>query len=95
MAPINIIKMDIEGAERLALSEMRMLSHKNPELKLILEVNLRFNVEDVAEVLHACGFSRFCLLENGISEINNFEGLPHIVPFIQRWSVNLLCEKAN
>lgn len=34
--PIHIIKMDIEGAEKLALDSMRELIHRNPELKLIV-----------------------------------------------------------
>lgn len=94
--PIHIIKMDIEGAEKLALDGMRELSRRNPELKLIVEVNLkRFHLEEFAEVLQGCGFSQFYLLEHNNRVVNILKGLPHFVPKLESTTVNLLCEKTN
>ena len=94
--PIHVIKMDIEGAEKLALDGMRELSHRNPELKLIVEVNLkRFSLEELVGALQGCGFSRFYLLEHNSRVVNIIKELPHIVPQLESTTVNLLCEKAN
>lgn len=94
--PIHIIKMDIEGAEKLALDGMRELSHRNPELKLIVEVNLkRFSLEELVEALKGCRFSRFSLLEHNSRAVNILEELPRIVPQLECTTVNLLCEKAD
>ena len=87
--------MDIEGAEKLALDGMRGLSHRNPDLKLVIEVNLRFNIEELAEALQACGFSRFYLLEDNNRVVNLPEDIPYIISTAKYGSVNLLCEKAN
>lgn len=99
--PINIIKMDIEGAEKLALKGMRELSQRNPELKLIIEGCVRstnigeLTIKEVAEALQACGFSRFYLLEDHIREVNIFEEIPNIVPSVRGFGVHLLCEKSD
>lgn len=95
--PIHVIKMDLEGAEKLALDGMRGLSHKNPGLKLIVEVNLVCSVEELTDALFACGFSRFCVLEHSSRIVNILEYLRRIAPQIQTQQspVNLLCENGN
>jgi FkbM family methyltransferase len=92
---IHIIKMDIEGAEKMALGGMKELCRRNPELKLVVELNLSFDVEALFEALLGCGFSRFFLLEAGEVEVNIPEDIPHIVSTAQGILVNLLCEKAT
>lgn len=90
--PIHVIKMDIEGAEKLALDGMRELSNRNPELKLIVEVNLQYNVEELGKALQTCGFSRFYLLEDDSRIINTLNDITNIP---RGGVVNLLCEKAD
>lgn len=93
--PIHLIKMDIEGAEKLALDGMRELSYRNPELNLVVEVNLSFNIEEVFEALHVCRFSRFYLLEDNSREVNIPKDIPYIISTAHGILVNLLCGKTN
>ncbi|HHT9125287.1 MAG TPA: FkbM family methyltransferase [Candidatus Brocadiia bacterium] len=93
--PINIIKMDIEGAEKLALEGMRELVRRNQGLKLIIEVNLSFSVEELFEALQGCRFSRFHLLEDRNRVVDIPKDIPHIISTARGVLVNLLCEKAN
>jgi FkbM family methyltransferase len=95
--PVNIVKMDIEGAEKLALDGMRELSRRNPELKLIIEVNLvHFGLEEILEALQGCGFSRFYSLNGQNRTVNILKDLPHVEEGMTRGKVaDLLCERGN
>jgi FkbM family methyltransferase len=92
---IHLVKMDIEGAEKLALNGMKALCRRNPRLSLIIEVNLRFNVNELFDALLACGFSRFYLLEDHSRLINIPQDIPQIISVSQGILVNLLCKKAG
>lgn len=92
--PIHFVKMDIEGAEKLALDGMRELSRRNPELILVVEVNPKcFSVEEIVEALRACGFSRHYLLWEGDRlVVNTLKDIPHIS---RGGMVNFLCKKES
>ncbi len=90
---VHVIKIDVEGAEKLVLSGMRELSRRNPALKLIVEINFRrFSLEELFDALQLCGFSRFRALELGRNLV-----VPRdyqvILDAARRITVNLLCEK--
>lgn len=94
--PIHMVKMDIEGAEKLALDGMKELSSRNPGLKLIIEVNLiQYDLKELTKSLLSCGFSRFYVLEKSTFVTDPPKELPRVVPTIQYTSVNLLCEKSK
>jgi FkbM family methyltransferase len=91
--PVHLVKIDIEGAEKLALEGMRQLSQRNPQLMLIVEINLKaFSLEELLGALQRCGFSRFRALELG-KELSVPQDIPLLLEATRRLTVNLLCQK--
>jgi FkbM family methyltransferase len=91
--PIHLVKIDIEGAEKLALEGMRELCRRNPQLKLIVEINLKaFSLEELLNTLQSCGFSRFRALELG-KDLSISQDLPLVLAATRRLTVNLFCQK--
>ncbi len=101
---VDLVKMDVEGAEKLALEGMEELCRKNPDLKLIIEFNYR--TLQVAETtptqffaaLRACGFDHIYTIEGGLQPLDVPAGISTLVDRMQRdgsESVNLLCEQNN
>src|SRR2546427_266974 len=72
---VHLVKMDIEGAEKRALDGMRELSRRNPEMRLIIELNFQnlektgVSCEQFFEALQACGFSRFRVLWRNVGDL--------------------------
>jgi FkbM family methyltransferase len=90
---VDLVKIDIEGVEKLALEGMRELSERNPQLKLIVEVNLKaFGLEELFGALQACKFSRFRALEMG-KDLSIPKDFPLIIAATHRITVNLFCQK--
>lgn len=79
---IHIMKMDIEGSEKSALEGMRELSRRNPQMRLILELNTPAivrsgnTVHDVTEVLRALGFLTAYVIEDGYRPFSIDSDLP-------------------
>lgn len=98
---VDLVKMDIEGAEKAALEGMKELSHRNAKIKLIIEVNFPnlahtgISLEQLFEALQACGFSRCRILwrrQTGYQDIS--KDIPCLAALARRVNINLLCEKA-
>jgi FkbM family methyltransferase len=90
---VHLVKIDIEGAEKLALEGMRELSKRNPQLKLIVEINLKaFSLEALMSTLQSCGFSRFWALELG-KDLSVPLDIPLVLAAMRRLTVNLFCQK--
>jgi FkbM family methyltransferase len=103
---VDLIKMDIEGAEKTALDGMQQLSQRNPQLNIILEFN-PFMMKQAGvtragffDALCSLGFSNFWVIKN------EFKGEKYLVEleiprdidrftseFADGTEVNLLCAK--
>jgi hypothetical protein len=98
--PIDIIKMDIEGAEKFALLGMKELVRRNPRLKLIMEFELRSisaageTPLSLVETLLELGFGKFSMLDGSkASSLNLPRDLGRLIRNARRHLyVNLLCE---
>jgi len=97
---VQIIKIDIEGAEKMALEGMHELLRKNQDLKLIIELNpfcleiAGTSSEHLLILLSELGFKRITI----ISETPKFYRIPQatrdLLNFVQKpMYVNLLCER--
>jgi FkbM family methyltransferase len=80
--PVDIIKMDIEGSEAIALSGMRELSRRNPGLQVIMELNARamsrsgHTADAVSRLLRDLGFLGGHVIEAGYGAFSLATGLP-------------------
>ncbi|MGY4706900.1 FkbM family methyltransferase [Candidatus Bipolaricaulota sp. J31] len=98
---VNLIKMDIEGAEIQALKGMKELSRRNQNLKLIIEINyphlirLGIHPREIVETLQLCGFTKFRPLKRGYTvQWAMPQDLPKLSALAKRMTFNLLCEKS-
>lgn len=92
---VHVIKIDVEGAEKLVLDGMRELCRRSPGLKLIVEVNVRrFDIEALMEALQACGYIRFRALELR-KDLNMPRDLALLKNATSRLTVNLFCERKS
>ncbi len=79
---INLVKMDIEGSEAFALEGMRELSRKNPQMQLIVELNIpamqraKSNPSVVLNLAQELGFSRGFIIERNLKSFFLDQGLP-------------------
>lgn len=97
---VDVIKIDIEGAERIALEGMHSLSRKNQGLKLIIEVNPPFldiantSPDDLITALGELGFTRIRILSGEMRIYKIPQDTLYLLNIIQKLSyVNLLCER--
>lgn len=96
---VDLVKIDIEGAETAALEGMRALSDRNPDLSLVVEflpraISYSSSPEEFLAELNRCGFKRFFVIEDNLRPL-----LPQDLPWLVRRAefreVNLLCEKGS
>jgi FkbM family methyltransferase len=96
---VDVIKMDIEGAEKAALRGMREVIHRNEGIKLIMEFNARIQKEiglkndELTDELIGIGFRKISIIKNGLYPINIPEDVPLLMKIAGNEFVNLLCEK--
>jgi FkbM family methyltransferase len=95
---VDVVKMDIEGAEAAALKGMRELSARNPTLSMIVEVPRsggegEFRIKAFCDALQSLGFSRFTVLRRHWGEVQLPRDIPKLVSLQRRVTVNLLCQK--
>jgi FkbM family methyltransferase len=95
---IDVIKMDIEGGEPIALEGMKNVLAANPECRLIVEFcpeNLRDGAITPVEFinrLHALGLRTFAITEDGLKEITPEDSALGRY-FISKNYVNLYCSR--
>lgn len=95
---VDIIKMDIEGAESLALAGMKELVRRNPELKLIIEFSpvnqtkAGLPAVELLESLLSLGFRRFWAIKGTLHPIRIPEDIRRLIRLSGVSSINLLCE---
>jgi FkbM family methyltransferase len=75
--PVDIVKMNIEGSEYLALKGMRGVSQRNPNMQLVMEFNpsamQRANVEpaELTQVLKQLGFRSGRVVERDLQSVDD------------------------
>ena len=102
--PVDLIKIDIEGLEELALRGMVELSRRNPQMKLIIELNIRTlaaagsTIEEFWNALRNSGFSSVSMAGRSLRPIEFPRDLRLILREISRQGndrVNLFCQTAT
>src|SRR5207249_6983871 len=79
---IDLVKIDAEGSEALVLAGASRVAARNPDMKVIMEVNLRAleragtTSRDLTELLTKLGFRTACVIEQGLRPINLNDELP-------------------
>ncbi len=97
--PVHLIKMDIEGAEKLALEGMRKLVARAPNLKLIMEfapvVQRAAGVssEELFDTLSSLGFQKFSVIRHSLEGLSMPDDITRLVRMLGDSHINLLCEK--
>ena len=98
--PVDVIKIDVEGAEKMALEGMRALVKRNPKLKLIIELNSLFlekagaSSQELLNVLAGLGFNQICVLRGEMGFYKIPEDIENLVSLGEKVSyLNLLCKK--
>jgi FkbM family methyltransferase len=99
--PVHIMKMDIEGAEKVALEGIRKLAAKNPCLKLIIEFypqklsDAGITPEELFDTMLKLGFRKFWIIRNNLQPLKYPQDIPRLVQMAGQGYVNLLCESAG
>jgi FkbM family methyltransferase len=95
---VDIIKMDIEGGELLALQGAKQLILRSENLKLIIEFcppNLLaagIKPEELIKTIYSLGFSKIFVISDQLVSIETFN-LPLLIDNLKEGHVNLFCEK--
>jgi hypothetical protein len=96
---VHVIKIDIEGAEKIALEGMRGLVERNRNLKLIIELNpscLNVAGTSAAEllgVLSELSFNRIRVLSGETRSYRIPQDIGYLANLGEKSIVNLLCER--
>ena len=91
---VDLIKMDIEGAEQAALVGMKELSRRNSEMRLIMELNFNglrragATAESLATTLLELDFHNGYIIERGMKPFSVADAFPR-----SRATYNLLLQK--
>jgi FkbM family methyltransferase len=99
---VDVIKMDIEGAEKFALEGMQELSERNEALKLFIEFSpscqraAGVKDEDFFNTLLTLGFSRILAIKDDpiqLIKVKIPEDIPRLRSMAGSSYINLFCEK--
>lgn len=95
---IDVIKMDIEGAEVAALAGMRELKKRNPHLELVCEFNpttlgyAGLEPDSLLTALQACGFTDISIVGARLQHLSLPADIPKAVGEARKWDlINLYC----
>jgi FkbM family methyltransferase len=97
--PVDVVKINIEGAEVKALQGMKELIARNRNLTLIIEVCIRHlrragsRLEELFQAVRESGFSRFRLLRDHGGDLELPEDLSRLEAITRHGAFNLLCER--
>lgn len=96
----RLLKMDIEGAEPLALKGMNQLISKNPHMAVVLELNPHYldsnAVSDLLSRLAAYGLRFIAIddaVDDGLAAVSNEETLRRFMDLEWPHVLNLLCTR--
>lgn len=101
---VDLVKMDIEGAEKLALKGMKELVRRNPHLKLISEFcpwlikDSGATPEEFCDALVEARFRRFWAISRELEPVLLPKELPRLVEMALKdedGRVNLLCDGSD
>ena len=97
---VHLVKLDIEGSEKLALEGMRELIKRNPTVKLIVELNPscleagRAHPEDLLILLGELGFNHAIALSKKMKRYKIPQEIQTLVGLARKLNyVNLLCDR--
>jgi FkbM family methyltransferase len=98
---IDLVKMDIEGAEYQAIMGMRKIISENPDIKLIFEYNKKILDENdssgvkIFNLLKELGFNKFTIIYRGEIDIDIQRDFELIDLYSKRDNINILAQKVK
>jgi FkbM family methyltransferase len=98
---IDLVKMDIEGAEYQAIMGMRNIISENPDIKLIFEYNKKIMDENdssgvkIFNLLKELGFNKFTIIYRGEIDIDIPRDFELIDLYSKRDNINILARKVK
>lgn len=98
---VDLVKMDIEGAEMAALRGMAATIRKNPRMHVIFELNLNTlresstRPEDLLDFLTAAGLGRFRVLYRHTDDFVLPRDLSRLSDLVRRANVNVLASPTS
>jgi FkbM family methyltransferase len=99
---VHIIKIDIEGAEKMALEGMKQVVRRNQALKLIVEFNPAMQAtagvsnDEFFDTLTGLGFQKIRAICKGLRPITIPDDIRRVVKMTRGDNfINLLCEQAR
>lgn len=96
---VDLVKMDVEGAEKAALYGMAEMIRRNSDLKLIVEFAPKpmraagVLPREFFALLQAVGFDTLSIIHRQLQPLQVPEGIPRLLCLAHDEAVNLLCEK--
>lgn len=96
---VDVVKVDVEGAEPKVLSGMRELSRRNPKMDLIIEFHPKnlaaagVAPDDFFAALDSLGFQIISMIKEDLQPLEMPSAIPAVIHRAGPAFVNLLCQK--